>query len=219
MVRTLPAHTPARLDASRILATSFALAVHAIALLVLLLPLGQAPLPQARAPAAPERWKVSEPAPLPPLPPQPVATSTPQPPRPVSRPLQAPPRPSQAPVVVENAAVALPDPGVETALADPGPVAISGPLPGAQLRYASAPPPPYPSDALRAGEQGTVTLKVLVDTDGRPLQVQVHGSSGSRSLDRQAVRHVQQRWRFEPALHQGQAVQAWGLVPIVFALQ
>jgi protein TonB len=30
---------------------------------------------------------------------------------------------------------------------------------------------------------------------------------------------VQQRWRFEPAMRDGRAVQAWGLVPIDFSLQ
>ena len=62
-------------------------------------------------------------------------------------------------------------------------------------------------------------LRVLVDIDGRPLQVVVDRSSGHRSLDREAVRHVQQRWRFEPAMHGGRPVQAWGLVPIDFSLQ
>ena len=45
MVRTLPSDVSPRLDTSRILAISFAMAVHALALLVLLLPLTQAPLP------------------------------------------------------------------------------------------------------------------------------------------------------------------------------
>ena len=64
-----------------------------------------------------------------------------------------------------------------------------------------------------------MTLRILVDVDGRPLQVQVERSSGHRSLDREAVRHVQQRWRFEPATRDGRPVQAWGLVPIDFSLQ
>ncbi len=51
MVRTLPSDVSPRLDASRILAISFAMAVHAMALLVLLLPLTQTPL--ADVPANP----------------------------------------------------------------------------------------------------------------------------------------------------------------------
>ena len=43
MVRTLPSDVSPRLDPSRILAISFAIAVHVLALLVLLLPLTQAP--------------------------------------------------------------------------------------------------------------------------------------------------------------------------------
>jgi protein TonB len=91
-------------------------------------------------------------------------------------------------------------------------------LPGVQLEYASAPAPAYPRDALREGAQGTVLLKVLVDIDGRPLEVQVARSSGHRSLDRAAREQVLRRWTFRPAMLDGRAVQAIGLVPVDFRL-
>lgn len=95
----------------------------------------------------------------------------------------------------------------------------AGPVTGIQLAYASAPPPPYPAALVRAQVQGTVLLKILVDIDGKPLDVSVARSSGDKRLDRAAVEHVRKRWMFHPALRDGQAVQAIGMVPIDFKLQ
>ncbi|MEO6138117.1 MAG: energy transducer TonB [Luteimonas sp.] len=96
--------------------------------------------------------------------------------------------------------------------------ADSTPLPGVRLEYADAPAPAYPLDALRDGVQGTVLLQVLVDVDGRPLQVDVQRSSGDRRLDIAARKQVLMHWRFRPAMKDGHAVQAIGLVPIAFNL-
>lgn len=219
MVRTLPSDVSPRLDASRILAISFAMAVHALALLVLLLPLTQASLPGIRDEPLPERWKVQRSVPVPPLPPEIVQPPrTPTPPRPQTMPVQRQ-LPVQAPAVIDQGTLAA-DPSTDVAgPTDLAPAYDGQPLQGAQLRYAVAPPPAYPRDAIRTNAQGTVMLRVLVDVDGRPLEVIVDRSSGHRSLDREAVRQVQQRWRFEPAMRDGVAVQAWGLVPIDFNLQ
>jgi periplasmic protein TonB len=94
-----------------------------------------------------------------------------------------------------------------------------GPVPGVRLEYADAPAPSYPRDALREGVEGTVMLQVLVDVDGRPLQVDVQRSSGDRRLDAAARRQVLQHWRFRPAMQDGRPVQAIGLVPIAFNLR
>lgn len=98
------------------------------------------------------------------------------------------------------------------------PVTETGPLTGARLSYAFAPAPPYPADALREGRSGTVILEVLVGLDGKPVRVDIAQSSGQRDLDRIAVRHVLAKWRFEPAMRNGQPVQAIGRVPIAFSL-
>jgi len=220
MVRTLPSDTSPRLELQRILAISFAIAVHALALLVLLLPLTQAPLPPAPKAQDPERWKVQERIPVTPIPPQTVQpriqSTQPRPqPAPVQRQVPVP-----APSVIDQGTLfadPAPDTGAAIGPPDLAP-AFGQPLQGAQLRYAVAPPPPYPRDAIRNGAQGTVLLRILVDTDGRPLEVVVERGSGHGSLDREAVRHVRQRWRFEPARVDGHPVQAWGLVPIDFRL-
>src|SRR3546814_15407316 len=61
-------------------------------------------------------------------------------------------------------------------------------------------------------------LQVLVDVDGRPLQVDVEHSSGHRVLDNAARRYVLQNWTFRPAMRGGRPVQAVGLVPIAYSL-
>ena len=79
--------------------------------------------------------------------------------------------------------------------------------------------PRYPISELKNGVEGTVVLRVLVDIDGKPLDVSIETSSGNRNLDRSALQHVLKTWRFKPAMQNGQAVQAYGLVPIAFSLQ
>ena len=88
----------------------------------------------------------------------------------------------------------------------------------ATIAYETATPPAYPIQALRAGVQGTVLLKVLVDAGGKPVQVAIKRSSGSRTLDDAARQHVLAAWRFHPAMRDGHAIEAWALVPVQFNL-
>lgn len=88
----------------------------------------------------------------------------------------------------------------------------------ATIAYETATPPAYPLQALRAGVQGTVLLRVLVGADGKPVQVVIEHGSGSRLLDDAARKHVLASWRFHPATRDGHAIQAWALVPVQFAL-
>lgn len=83
--------------------------------------------------------------------------------------------------------------------------------------YLDNPPPPYPSLARRLGEQGRVTLRVLVSAEGAAAQVELKNSSGSLRLDQSALGAVK-RWRFVPAKQGTQAIAAWVLVPISFTL-
>ena len=96
---------------------------------------------------------------------------------------------------------------------------ITGPLRTDNMTYAVAPPPAYPRDALARRIEGTVYLEVLVDVDGTPLDVRVQTSSGNRSLDDAARKHILKRWKFKPAMQDGRAVQAIGIVPVRFVLQ
>lgn len=57
----------------------------------------------------------------------------------------------------------------------------------------------YPSAAVRAGEQGPVTFKLFVGTDGRVSGCMITASSGSTILDSATCRLLAARALFEPA--------------------
>ncbi len=84
--------------------------------------------------------------------------------------------------------------------------------------YLSNPAPAYPPLSRRMGEEGKVQLRVFVDTNGRPSQIELKTSSGSPRLD-QAAQEAVWRWKFVPARRGDETVAAWVLVPIVFTLQ
>lgn len=77
------------------------------------------------------------------------------------------------------------------------------------------PAPRYPTLSLRRGESGTVTVRAQIGADGVPTSIEVATSSGSRNLDRAATDAVK-RWRFRPAMSNGQAVSGTVMVPISF---
>lgn len=66
-------------------------------------------------------------------------------------------------------------------------------------------PPPYPDDAARRGEEGDVVVTVHVSANGLAEGAEVESSSGSASLDRAAVNALR-KWRFHPAMKDGQPV-------------
>ncbi len=84
--------------------------------------------------------------------------------------------------------------------------------------YGHNPTPVYPSAARWAGEQGMVMLRVLVDAEGNPKQIQIEHSSGFPRLDRAAKAAVSQ-WRFKPGSRDGQPAAMWVRVPIRFYLE
>lgn len=79
-------------------------------------------------------------------------------------------------------------------------------------------PPDYPAAARRRGLEGRVVVRVEVDADGIPYDVEVIVSSGHDLLDRRAVETVRE-WRFAPALRDGTPVAELIDVPIVFRLE
>lgn len=83
--------------------------------------------------------------------------------------------------------------------------------------YLRNPPPAYPVISRRLGEEGRVVLRVFVDAEGQPTQVDVKTSSSFQRLD-QAARQAVSRWRFVPARRANAPIGAWVLVPIVFNL-
>ena len=188
----------------RVTGITGALLFNGAVLLLMLVPLSR----PATEPAAPKGIEAEwfEPRPVPP-PAPPVIVPVQQPVTPA-----APTAPAQRSVTPEPAVSAPPLVDGGTIAADPAPPATgggdiapagSGPAVGMRLAYARASAPPYPGAELRAGHQGTVTLRVLVDVDGRPLQVDVESGSGYRRLDEAARRHVLRNWTFQPAMRDG----------------
>ena len=80
----------------------------------------------------------------------------------------------------------------------------------------SRPSPVYPQEAMRQGIGGTVRVQVSVAPDGSVERMDVAQSSGNRYLDRAAMNAVR-RWRFNPAMRNGQPVSATVVIPVDFA--
>ncbi len=66
-------------------------------------------------------------------------------------------------------------------------------------------PPIYPEEAATRGEHGSVVLLIHVSQAGVATGVDVIRSSGVASLDQAAIAAVR-KWRFHPALREGEAV-------------
>jgi periplasmic protein TonB len=90
--------------------------------------------------------------------------------------------------------------------------------PNFNASYLQNPAPAYPPVARRMGQQGKVMLRVMVNAAGAADKIEIRSSSGSSLLDDAALDAVK-RWRFVPARQGDQAVNAWVLVPITFALE
>jgi protein TonB len=146
--------------------------------------------------------------PLPDLPPPEFPVNAPppkpKPPAPKPKPAQVTP-PTAAPPAQASAAPAAPT---------NAPKVVSA----SQVAYLTPPSPIYPAKSRRAGEKGTVTVKVLIDASGRPAQVALQSSSGHVALDESAVSAVRAA-RFRPYTEAGIAQSVWVLVPINFVLQ
>jgi len=215
------AHSTDRL--SRATGVAAAVGLHALAAAVLLSyePARTALL--ATAPIMVDWIAPPRPEPKPPEPP-----AVPPKPRPVAKPT---PRPVEQPPLVTAVAQApspiiapeqpaepppAPPPPEPAAAPVQAPVAVTPPIFSAD--YLENPPPGYPLLSRRAGEQGRVLLRVLVNVDGRADEVQVHTSSGHWRLDDSARRTVG-GWRFVPARRGPLAVPAWVLIPISFRLE
>ena len=86
-----------------------------------------------------------------------------------------------------------------------------------QPNYANNPPPIYPRLLREQGIEGVVWLRVWVDCDGHPQQINIIQASGYRLFDEAALRAVQ-HWRFSPAQQGDRHVASWVEFPIRFSL-
>jgi periplasmic protein TonB len=76
-------------------------------------------------------------------------------------------------------------------------------------------PPEYPAEAAQNGEEGAVVLVVHISPSGRAAGVDVLSSSGYVLLDRAAMEAVS-RWRFLPAVKDGEPVSSDMSMQFVF---
>ena len=170
------------------------------------------PAPEAKEPPPP-----AQPPPKP-VPRQPVVRQ--QAPRPVAK-----PDPLPAPNAPMGVAEAVPAPVTETPptpAAPPAPLSPPAPprieLPSSNAGYLNNPKPTYPAISRRLGEQGKVVLRVFIDAEGSPQQIEIRQSSGYERLDQQALDAVR-RWRFVPGKRNGVPEAMWNIVPINFVLE
>jgi protein TonB len=91
-------------------------------------------------------------------------------------------------------------------------------VPASQLGFLVPPNTLYPARSRKAGEQGTVMVRVFVDVAGRPAQVTLETSSGHPALDEAALSSVRGA-QFRPYSEGGVAKTVWVRVPINFVLQ
>ena len=189
--------------------------------------------------APPVPVPVAAPAPIPPArPTKPVPAPVTEAPAPVdvvvqSKPVATPPAvsapvPPPADVALQRPAPPAVAADAEAAAAEVQ-AAIAQPIlaPVARAPERSEPPaliersrvaPIYPRASRRAGEAGTVVLRLTVGVSGTVLATDVLSSSGFDRLDQAAQAAVRQ-WRFSPGTRQGVPVELSIQVPIRFELQ
>lgn len=83
--------------------------------------------------------------------------------------------------------------------------------------HAQCPHANYPMPLRERGIEGTVLLRVRVDTEGRPADVHLLQASGWRLFDEAALQAVR-ACRFIPARRDGTALTSWVEFPVRFAL-
>lgn len=137
---------------------------------------------------------------------------------PEKKPVPKPPEPK--PVQRKPPQPARPAAPVEAGPQQTAPAAPAAPrtVQASQLGWLIQPNPVYPARSRRANEQGTATIRVLVDVAGRPAQVSLAASSGHPELDQAALSAVRAA-QFRPYVEGGLAQAVWVHVPIKFVLQ
>ena len=214
-----PRSRPAQPDLVRIAALSVAMAVNVTVFIAASRPLP--PLPMLRTAAAKDLGvrfiDPPKPAEIPPPPPLNVQPLH----HPPTHALPASPPVATTPLVTDEGSRPTVTMAVPTII--PSTAAVTTPTPPsapveASLAYRSA-PLSFPAQAIRQHMRGTVLLRVLVDEQGKPLEVTIEQSSGYPLLDRSAREQVLAGWRFQPASRDGHAVRAWARVPVDFDLR
>ena len=138
--------------------------------------------------------------------------------------LPPPPRPS---VPIESESEDLPeDVTIETTdlRVDVAPPPPPPPMADEFVAYDTPPKlirlvkPKYPDIARKAGIEGMVILKILVDVDGKVIDARVLKPLGNVGCDEAAVKAAK-KCLFEPALQRDKPVKVWVSYPVRFILK
>lgn len=177
-------------------------------------------------PPKPEEPKPKEKPPEPPKIVEKVA-KVPEPPKEVEKvatPVQKT-TPVAQPTKVATPAPAAPSTPSPSPVAAPAPVAAAAPAPkpagvtrGVSEGSAGCEKPEYPREALMNEEQGTVRIRVLVDTSGKVIDAKVKKSSGSKILDKAATK-AYSLCTFKPAMKDGVPQQDWYEIEYPFVIE
>jgi periplasmic protein TonB len=102
---------------------------------------------------------------------------------------------------------------------DPGPVAHVPVLQAPRLdpRYASALQPDYPGSMIRAEQEGSVSVRVLIGTDGKVKQVEIT-SAASEDFAEATRRQALKKWRFIPGTRDGEPTESWRTMTVRFEM-
>jgi protein TonB len=174
------------------------------------------PVPPPPVPTPPVPQAAPRPTPTPPV----LASRQPASPQDMVVPQAVPevkPQPT-APVQAATPAPAPPAPPAPAPVAEPRPPAAPKVMAASDADYLVRPQPVFPRVSRELGEQGTVRLRVLVDEQGRPREIEVAKSSGFSRLDQAAISALRAT-RFKPYQEGGVALQRWVLTPVTFNLE
>ena len=86
-----------------------------------------------------------------------------------------------------------------------------------QNDYLKNPAPIYPELAREMGWEGVTLLRVFVQSNGNPEEIEVENSSGHKILDDAAVKAVK-KWKFKPAGIGNVSFSTWVKIPVRFTL-
>ncbi len=104
-----------------------------------------------------------------------------------------------------------------TAVNGPGTTGGVGAGTGNTAKVVRGARPSYPAAARKAGWEGAVLVRVLVDSRGAAALVTIRESSGYQLLDDTVLQAVK-KWRFAPATQNGKAVAGFHDVRVRFRL-
>ncbi|MCU6435470.1 energy transducer TonB [Undibacterium sp. Jales W-56] len=85
------------------------------------------------------------------------------------------------------------------------------------LEKQSCEKPAYPKASLMNEESGTVVFSVLVGPDGNVMDSKIDKSSGSKTLDKAALK-TYAACKFKPGTKDGKPQQAWTKIEYVWSL-